>query len=128
MPLSILEGEVIFSHPDGDHAVTRSFDAWGDPQYQMISRTGAIPDAKKIAELKEAITQDRLKDKFEYQKNQEGPWNGKTDSVVGTKSVDPAEDIGLVGSCATTNRHGCDESRPCASTRCAWEMLRLRLD
>ena len=45
------EGEVVYTHPDDEHAVTRSFDAWGDPQYQMVSRTGAIPDVKKIAEL-----------------------------------------------------------------------------
>ena len=61
----------------------------------MISRTGAIPDAAKIGELKQAITQDKLQDKFEAQKRPDGPWTGKTDTVVGTKSVDPA-DIGLV--------------------------------
>ena len=88
-------GEVVFAHPDGDHAVTRSFDAWGDPQYQMITRTGAIPEARKIGELKAAIMQDKVQDKFEAQKRPDGPWTGKTDSVVGTKSIDPS-DVGLV--------------------------------
>lgn len=90
------QGEVIYSHPDGEHVVVRSFDAWGEPQYQMHSHTGVIPDEKVTQALEKAITQDKLQDKFEAQKNPEGPWKGKDDSVVGTTNV-PLENVGLVG-------------------------------
>lgn len=88
-------GEVIHMQPDGQHAVTRSFDAWGDPQYEMRSQTGVLPDDKTTQALKDAITQDKLQDKHEFQKNPEGPWKDKTGSVVGSAHV-PSENVGLV--------------------------------
>lgn len=88
-------GEVIHMQPDGQHAVTRSFDAWGDPQYEMRSQTGVLPDDKTTQALKDAVTQDKLQDKHEFQKNPKGPWKDKTGPVVGSAHV-PPENVGLV--------------------------------
>lgn len=90
------QGEVVYSHLDGEHVVTRSIDPWGEPTYKMLARTGAIPDDKTVSALQSAITQDKIQDKFNAQKYQ-GPFAGKTESVVGTKNV-PPENVGLVSS------------------------------